>query len=84
MGQFEPDMPPPDDAALRFVLKMALRKSLKLVKGLRKQISDIEEDVIVGKLLDELRMSSYEIVRKPGTTGRVVDPPSGPRGAGFH
>jgi hypothetical protein len=41
MGQFEPDMPPPDDAALRFVLKMALRKSLKLVKGLRKQIINV-------------------------------------------
>jgi hypothetical protein len=40
-------MPSPDDAALRFVLKMALRNSLKLVKGLRKQISDIDEDVIV-------------------------------------
>jgi hypothetical protein len=62
-------VPPPDDAALRFVLKMALRNSLKLVKGLRRQIGDIDEDVIVGKILDELRMSSYDIIKKSGTTG---------------
>jgi hypothetical protein len=55
-----------DDAALRFVLKMALRNALKLVNGLRKQIGDIDEDVIVAKLIEELRMSSYEIVKKPG------------------
>jgi hypothetical protein len=67
-----------NDTALRFVLKMALRNSPKLVKGLRKQISDIEEDVMVGKLLEELRMSSYEIVTKPGTTGHVL--PSSERG----
>jgi hypothetical protein len=31
-------VPPPDDAALRFVLKMALRNSHKLVKGLGAEI----------------------------------------------
>jgi hypothetical protein len=62
-------MPHPDGAAVRFVFKMALRNSLKLVKGLRRQIGDIDEDVIVGKILDELRMSSYDIIKKSGTTG---------------
>jgi hypothetical protein len=70
-------MPPPDDAP-RFVLKMALRNALKLVKGFRKQIGDLDEDVIVAKLIEELRMSAFEIVKKPGTTGHAVDPPSGP------
>jgi hypothetical protein len=64
-------MAPPDDAALRFVLKIALHNALKLVRGLRKQISDIEEDVLVAKLIEELRMSSYKIVKKPGTTGHA-------------
>ena len=68
-------MPQLDDAALRFVLKMAIRNALKMVKGLRKQISDIEEDVIVAKLIEELRMSSYEVVKKPGGTGHTFDPP---------
>jgi hypothetical protein len=54
---------------------MAVRNSLKLVKGLRKQIGDLDEDVMVGKLLDELRMSSYEIVKKPGT-GHMFEPPT--------
>jgi hypothetical protein len=70
-------MPQPDDAALRFVLKMALRNALRMVKGLRKQISDMEEDVMVGKLIEELRMSSYEVVKKVGDTGHTFDPPAG-------
>jgi hypothetical protein len=47
------------------------------VKGLRKQISDKEENVMVAKLLEELRMSSYEIVKKPGETGHTFGPPDG-------
>ena len=41
--------------SLRFVLKMALHNALKTVKGLRKQIGDIDEDVMVGKLLTDTR-----------------------------
>src|ERR1700686_4598517 len=50
-----------DDAALGFVLKMALRNTVKLVKGLPKQISDIDEDLMVANLIEEVRQSSYEI-----------------------
>jgi hypothetical protein len=52
-------MPEPDDAALRFVLKMALRNAFKMVKALRMQISNIDEEVVVAKLIEELQMSSY-------------------------
>jgi hypothetical protein len=47
--------------ALHFVHKMALRNAVKLVRGFRKQIGHLDEDVIVGKLLDELQTSSFEI-----------------------
>jgi len=40
-----------DDAGLRFVFKMA---------------SDIDEDLMVANLIEEVRQSSYEIVKKPG------------------
>jgi len=56
----------PDDVAFRFVLKMALRNVLRMVKGLRKRIGDVDEDVIDRKLLEELRQSSYEVVKGPG------------------
>jgi hypothetical protein len=53
-----------DNTALRFVLKMALRNALKMVKGLRKQISDVDEDVMVLKLIEELKASGYEIAKE--------------------
>jgi hypothetical protein len=43
----------PDDNH-SFVLKMALRRSLGLIKGLRRHVSDADEDGIVMKLLQEL------------------------------
>jgi len=68
-------MPLPDDRSLRFVIKMALRNALKLVRGLRKQITELDEDVMAGKLIDEINLSNYEIVKKAGTCGHVVDLP---------
>jgi hypothetical protein len=63
--------------ALHFVIKMALRNALKLVRGLRKQISDTEEDVIASKLLLEVGQSNYEIVKKSGETGHTFEAPAG-------
>jgi hypothetical protein len=48
------------DSGLQFVVKMALRKALKLARGLRKQISDTEEDVMAAKLIEEINLSAYE------------------------
>jgi len=53
-----------DDDGLRFVLKMALRNALKLVKGLHKQVGEIDERIVVTKLLSEIDVAGYEIVRK--------------------
>jgi hypothetical protein len=53
----------------RFVLKMQLRKALGATKGLRRHVSDADEDVIVLKLLQELDAAGYEIVEKPGKAG---------------
>jgi hypothetical protein len=60
-----------------FVLKMALRKALRMTKGLRRQISDAEDDIIVLKLLEELDVAGYEIVKKPGNAGFTFETPGG-------
>jgi cytochrome c5 len=45
---------------------MQLRKALGLIKGLRRHVSDADEDVIVLKLLAELDVAGYEIVKNAG------------------
>lgn len=67
------------DPGLHFVVQMALRNALKLVRGLRKQISEAEESVMAGKLLDEFALSSYRIVKEPGGAGHTFPAPSGPK-----
>src|SRR5215471_6030232 len=53
-----------------FVLKMQVRKALGVIKGFRWHVSDADEDVIVDKLLEELDVVGYEIVKKRGNAGR--------------
>jgi hypothetical protein len=60
-----------------FILKMALRNALKLIPGLRKEIGDKDEDVIVMKFLRELDVAGYVVVRKPGNAGFTFDTPGG-------
>jgi DNA-binding PadR family transcriptional regulator len=61
----------------RFVLKMQLRKALGVIKGLRRHVSDQDEDVIVLKLLEELDVAGYEIIKKPGSAGFTFETPGG-------
>jgi hypothetical protein len=49
----------------------ALRKALGVIKGLRRHVSDTDEDLIVSKLLEELDVAGYEIVKKPGNAGFI-------------
>jgi hypothetical protein len=63
------------DADFHFVIKMALRSALKLVRGLRKQIGEREEDVMAADLLREIELSNYEIVRRPGAPGHTFEAP---------
>jgi hypothetical protein len=69
----------PQEDSIRFLLKMALRKALKLIRSLRKQVSDIDEDIMANKMLDELDISGWEIRKKPsGHAGFTFEPPEGP------
>lgn len=74
-------MPAPDPGLLS-VFKMALRNALKLVRGLRKEVGEIDEDVMARKLIEELGRSGYRLVRDaPGPGLHVFRSPEGPRDA---
>jgi hypothetical protein len=64
-----------------FVLKMALRKALKLISGLRRQVTDIDESIMTKKIVEELEISGWEITRKPGRNAglRLISPSAGQR-----
>jgi hypothetical protein len=64
-----------NDQSHSFVVKMALRNALGLIPG--KKISDKHEDIVVLKLLRELDLMGYEIVKKPGNAGFTFDTPGG-------
>ncbi len=62
-----------------FILKMALRKALRLIRGPRRQITDIDESIMTKKIIDELEVSGLEITWKPGRPARfVIAPPDEP------
>jgi len=63
-------MLPQQDPVL-FLVKTALPKALKLIRGLRKQVSDIDEDIMAKKMLDELDISGWKIRKKPGRPCRL-------------
>jgi hypothetical protein len=69
-------MPLPPEGLL-FSVQMALRKALKMVPGLRKQIVERDERVMAIKFVSEISIA-YDIVRRPGEVGHVCDPSTGP------
>jgi hypothetical protein len=73
-------MPKTYDEPLRFVVKMALRNAFRVIAGLRRQISDLDQDVMTNKLIQEIELSNYEIVKKPGAPGHTFEAPKGPTG----
>jgi hypothetical protein len=64
---------PDDNKDHTFIVKMALRNALKLIPGLSKKNRDKDEDIVVLKLLRELDVMGYEIVKKPGNAGFTFD-----------
>ena len=51
----------PREDRIRFLLKMSLRKALELIRRLRRQVSEINEDIMAKKILDELDICGWEI-----------------------
>ena len=55
----------------------ALAERAGPIKGLRRHISDADEDVIVLKLIEQLDIAGYEIVKKQGNAGFTFETPGG-------
>jgi hypothetical protein len=72
------EMPQPEQEGLQFVVEMALRRALKLVRGLRKQIDEREESIMAAALIREINLSNYQIVRRPDAPGHTFEVPIGP------
>lgn len=71
----------PPEETLHFIVQMALRRALKLVRGLRKQITDLDERIMTTKLIRELHVSGWEIRKRPDapSAGFTFEPPEGPQ-----
>jgi hypothetical protein len=73
-------MPRTREESVLFLVKMALRRALKVVRGLRRLISDTDEGIMAKKLVDDLRVSGWEIRQRPDAprAGFTFEPPDGP------
>jgi hypothetical protein len=62
-----------------WILKRALHKALKLIRGLRKQVTEVDESIMTDAILKDLDISGWEITRIPGRyAGFTFEPPTGP------
>jgi hypothetical protein len=54
--------------------------ALKLVRGLRKQITDLDERVMTTELLRQLHIGGWEVRKRPDapSAGFTFEPPTGP------
>jgi hypothetical protein len=57
-------LPPPREDPRRFVVAMALRRALKLVH-LRKGVTEMDEHIMAGTLIEDLRISGWFIEHRP-------------------
>jgi hypothetical protein len=54
-------------------------KALRLVRGQRKQTTDIDEDIMTKAILDDPDISGWQITKIPGrSAGFTFEPPTGP------
>ncbi len=58
---------PQDD--LRLTIKIGLRKGLKLVHGMRRALSDPEQDRVATAIAEHLKLANYKVEPGPPLTG---------------
>jgi hypothetical protein len=58
-----------DEKNLVLAIVMGLRKGMKAVRGLRKQVSEPEEFLIGQRIAEQLRTSNYKIEQGPPLAG---------------
>ncbi len=56
-----------------FILQRAPHKALRLIRGLRRQVTDVDESIMTKKIIDELDIRGWEIAQKPSrSVGFVI------------
>ena len=68
-------MPLPPEPLI-FSIQVALRRALKMVSGLRRQISERDERLVAIKLITEINLA-HDIVRKSVAVGHTTSPENG-------
>ena len=58
-----------------WLLMRALHNAFRLVRGLRKQVTDVDESIMTKEILKDLDTSGWEITRIPGRYAGFVIPP---------
>lgn len=59
------DMARTPRADLNFTMKLAFRNALKLCRGIRRQVTDVEEDIAAKEIVAWLERSGYKFVHAP-------------------
>jgi hypothetical protein len=62
-------MPWTDAESFRFTIKLALRRAFRLVRGLSKQVSDSEVELMATEIAAEIKRSNWIVKRGEPTVG---------------
>ena len=54
---------------LRLTIKIGLRKGLALVRGMRRAMTDVEQDRVADAIADHLKLANYSVEPGPPLTG---------------
>ena len=54
---------------LRLTIKIGLRKGLALVHGMRRAMTDVEQDRVADAIADHLKLANYKVEPGPSLTG---------------
>jgi hypothetical protein len=63
-----------EDRELILAIVMGLRRGMKIVRGLRKQVTEPDEFSIASHIADQLAVSNYRIERGPPVPGHAIRP----------
>jgi hypothetical protein len=54
---------------LQFTIKLGLRKGLALIRGMRRSLTDAEQDRVAGAIVEHLELSNWKIEEGPPLPG---------------
>jgi hypothetical protein len=58
-----------EDRSFRFTIKLALRRAFRLVRGLRKQVTDVETERMADSIAEDVKRSNWQVKLGPPAAG---------------